>query len=270
MRLSVATVPSLRLYIFYRVIVAITANAFFGASSASISDVFGRGSAAFAEATSRVQRFALMAMLTGTYAGRFVKEPQHAFAAVGCMQLLAAACVGLCVTETLPAKGTMDWSLNTVSPLSSWSFFRKSKALAVLAVLCTAMELPSHVNIDAVYRRQKFGERWGNERDSSQMVVYQIAGVLSTFFRAPLIAKLGQQGACRLEAWCTVIMNLNNALAWRPSLLYLNPLLCVFQCGGLAQLGEQTVSCSNRFLVTSFHAIKKTRYPHLQALEETG
>ena len=36
-------------------------------------------------------------------------------------------------------------SRNTVSPLSSWSFFRKSKALAVLAVLCTAMEPPGHV-----------------------------------------------------------------------------------------------------------------------------
>ncbi|CAE7852716.1 unnamed protein product, partial [Symbiodinium sp. KB8] len=194
MRLSVATLPSLRLYIFYRVVVAITANAWFGASAASISDVFGRGSAAFAEATSRVQRYALLAMLTGTYAGRFVKEPQQAFAAVGFMQLLAAGCVGLCVTETLPSKGKMDWSLNTVSPLTSFSFFRKSKALTALAVLCTAMELPSHINIDAVYRRQKFGERWSNEQDSSQLVVYQISGVLSTLFRAQLIAKLGQQG----------------------------------------------------------------------------
>ena len=24
--------------------------------------------------------------------------------------------------------------------------------------------LPSHINIDAVYRRQKFGERWSNEQ----------------------------------------------------------------------------------------------------------
>eukprot|EP00439_Symbiodinium_sp_Y106_P051286 s596_g6.t2 len=234
MRLSVATLPSLRLYIFYRVVVAITANAWFGASAASISDVFGRGSAAFAEATSRVQRYALLAMLTGTYAGRFVKEPQQGFAAVGFMQLLAAGCVGLCVTETLPSKGKMDWSLNTVSPLASFSFFRKSKALTALAVLCTAMELPSHINIDAVYRRQKFGERWSNEQDSSQLVVYQISGVLSTLFHTRLIAKLGQQGACRLDAWCTVIMNLNNALAWHPRLLYLNPLLGVFQCGGLS------------------------------------
>ena len=31
----------------------------------------------------------------------------------------------------------------------------------------------------------------------------QIAGVLSTFFRTNLIAKLGQQTACRLDAWCT-------------------------------------------------------------------
>ncbi|CAE7209749.1 unnamed protein product [Symbiodinium natans] len=226
MRLSVAALPSLRLYIFYRVIVAITANAWFGASAASISDVFGRGSVAFAEATSRVQRFALLAMLAGTYTGRFVKEPQRAFAAVGFMQLLAAGCVGLCVTAPQLEEAAAECR-NTVSPLTSLSFFRKSRALTALAVLSTVMELPSHVNIDAVYRRQKFGAGWSNEQDSSQMVAQQISGVLSTFFRTRLIAKLGQQGACRVDAWCTVLMNLNNALAWHPRLLYLNPLLSV-------------------------------------------
>ena len=29
--------------------------------------------------------------------------------------------------------------------------------------------LPDHVNIDAVYRRQKFGALWSNQQDSSQM-----------------------------------------------------------------------------------------------------
>lgn len=73
-RFCLAVSPSLKLYMFYRALVSITGNAWLSASSAALGDVFGRGTARFAEASSRVQRFALLAMMLGTFAGHILQQ----------------------------------------------------------------------------------------------------------------------------------------------------------------------------------------------------
>ena len=76
-------------YIAYRTLVSLTGNAWLSASSAALQDVYGRGSQAFALASSRVQRCALLAMMAGTYAVRWLR-PRPAFGLVALLQLLAA------------------------------------------------------------------------------------------------------------------------------------------------------------------------------------
>lgn len=226
-RFCLAVSPSLKLYMFYRALVSITGNAWLSASSAALGDVFGRGTARFAEASSRVQRFALLAMMLGTFAGRWVKEPQKAFALVGTLQVMAAGAVG-CMKESLMSQSKFQrvWF---------WSVFRRSKALFALAVLSTAMELPDHVaTLDQVFRRQKFPKLWTASMESTHMLLLQIAGVFHTFLRARILKHLDSASACRLDNWCNALCFLNNAFSTRPSLLALNPLLSCFQCGGLS------------------------------------
>lgn len=226
-RFCLAISPSLKLYMFYRALVSVTGNAWLSASSAALGDVFGRGTARFAEASSRVQRFALLAMMLGTFAGRWVKEPRKAFALVGTLQVIAAGAVG-CMKESLMSQSKFQrvWF---------WSVFRRSKALFALAVLSTAMELPDHVaTLNQVFRRQKFPKLWTASVESTHMLLLQIAGVCHTFLRTRILKHLDSASACRLDNWCNALCFLNNAFSTRPSLLALNPLFSCFQCGGLS------------------------------------
>ncbi|CAE8688976.1 unnamed protein product, partial [Polarella glacialis] len=93
-----------------------------------------------------------------------------------------------------------------------------------LAILSALRELPMYLNIDAVYRRQKFAT-WGSEQESTLMVLYQVAGFLSTFLRTRLMETLGLEGCIR---------NLINAAAFQPGMLQVTPLLGMLQCGGSA------------------------------------
>ena len=229
-RLWLARRPSLPFYMFYRALVSITGNAWLSASSAALSDVFGRGTNAYAEATSRVQRFALLAMMAGTvFGGRWLRSPHQAFALVGIMQLMAMMAVG-CMKECMsvvnkPLSRTMNF----------WSFFRQSKALFALGVLSTAMELPEHVaTLDQVFRRQRFPQLWTASVESTHLLLLQVAGVLHTFLRTRILRKLTFASAVRLENWCATIGFLNNAFAQHPWCLALNPLLSCLQCGGLS------------------------------------
>ncbi|CAE8587888.1 unnamed protein product, partial [Polarella glacialis] len=126
-----------------------------------------------------------------------------------------------------------DWSLSKISPLSFLAFFRQSKALRALAILSALRELPMYLNIDAVYRRQKFAT-WGSEQESTLMVLYQVAGFLSTFLRTRLMETLGLEGCIRLDGWISALVNLINAAAFQPGMLQVTPLLGMLQCGGSA------------------------------------
>ncbi|CAJ1385750.1 unnamed protein product [Effrenium voratum] len=224
-RLWLAAAPSLPVYLFYRVLVSVTGTAWFGASAAAMSDVFGRGTPGFAEASSRVRRFALVAMMAGTYSGRMIKAPRHAFAIVGLVQLLALSTVG-CMKETLKAPAARPQG-------SFWSFFRQSQALLGFAVLNTAMELPGHVgNLSQVLRRQRF-RHWTTAAESTHVLLLQVAAVVSTYLR-PRVLELGFASAARLDCWCGALISLNSALAPAAVFLALNPVLACLQCGDLA------------------------------------
>lgn len=172
-------------YIAYRTLVSLTGNAWLSASSAALQDVYGRGSQAFALASSRVQRCALLAMMAGTYAVRWLR-PRPAFGLVALLQLLAAGVVA-CMKETLvPEPQAGAWKI------SFWSFFRASAASArpcrqpgesrrlwALGLLSTALELPEHVaTLDVVTRRQRFA--WSSALESTHILQLQVAGVMHT------------------------------------------------------------------------------------------
>eukprot|EP00434_Breviolum_minutum_P032168 symbB.v1.2.028449.t1/scaffold3018.1/size141128/1 len=140
LRLCLAAAPSLKLYMLYRSMVSITGNAWLNASTSALSDIFGRGTVQFAEASSRVQRFALLAMMFGTFSSRWLSEPRRAFAIVGLLQVLAAGAVA-CMKESLKVQVV---GVKRAERVWFWSVFRRSKALWLLALLSTVMELPEH------------------------------------------------------------------------------------------------------------------------------
>lgn len=232
LRLSLAAAPSLKLYMLYRSMVSITGNAWLNASSSALSDIFGRGTVQFAEASSRVQRFALLAMMFGTFSSRWLSEPRRAFAIVGLLQVLAAGAVA-CMKESLKVQGPVG--AKRAERVWFWSVFRRSKALWLLALLSTVMELPEHVcNLDEVFRRQRFPKLWTPQIESTHLLLLQIAGVIHTFLRTRLLKHLDFASAVRLDNWCNALSFLNNAFCTKPSFLALNPLLSCFQCGGLS------------------------------------
>jgi len=232
-RLSLALRPSLGAYFAYRVLTTITGPAFMGATLAAVSDLHGPGTQSSAAASSMVQRYALLSMLLGTYLGRIVKSSRLAFVLCGSLQLTAVGVAGLALQETLPVRSKMDWSLRGLSPTAALAVYGRSRALAALGALATLRELAGYVNIHAVYRRQRFAE-YGREQESTQMILMQVCGFLSTFLRVPLMDGLGLRASTRLHAWCDVAVNMISALAPRAELLYLNPVVSLLQCGGLS------------------------------------
>mmetsp|Transcript_35326 Transcript_35326/g.71415 ORF Transcript_35326/g.71415 Transcript_35326/m.71415 type:complete len:289 (-) Transcript_35326:112-978(-) len=232
-RLTLALRPSLGAYLAYRVLTTITGPAFFGATVASLGDLYGRGTQGFAAASSTVQRYALLSMITGSYLGRLIKSPRLAFVACGALQLTSVGALAAAAQETLAVRQKMDWSLRGISPTAFLAVYGRSRALASLAVFAALRELAGYVNINAVYRRQRF-TAYGREQESTEMILSQVVGFFSTFLRVPLMNRLGLKGATRLHAWCDVAANLNNALAPRVELFYLNPLINLLQCGGIS------------------------------------
>merc|ERR1719353_1422177 len=165
-RLGLASRPSLLLYFMLRVVVSITGPAFYLASTAAIVHLDCHGTPANTEASSLVSRYALLASIIGTRVGQRIETPTYPFMLCGGLQLVAVAALSTFMPETLPVCSPMEWSVRRASPFLFVDFFRHSRPLTALAVLTMLRALPSYLNIDAVYRRQRFGVAYGREQES--------------------------------------------------------------------------------------------------------
>lgn len=229
-RLAIAARPSLATYVCYRVLVAVTGPVWLRAVGAAMGDLYGRGTKEFAVANAALSRYALLASMGGTYAGRMIESPQKAFAVSGALQLSAAAIVAAAARETLAVRVRMSWSLKRISPVSFLMLFRRSRALIALAVCSTLRELPMYMNVSGVYRRQRFPE-YGHAQEATSMFLFQVGTFLNTFAGVRIMDGLGLEGATRLSCWCSAASMLTSAYAPRMELLYLGAVFPVFQCG---------------------------------------
>lgn len=233
LRLGIAASPSLAAYTAYRVVASLATQAWMQGCMASIGDLYGRGTAEYVAATGFLSRCALAGSIFTTYCGRFIADPRKAFAIAGSLQLVAVSVLYVIVPETLVTRKSMDWSLRQLSPIAFASVFSRSRALMALAVLKTVREMPNHINLAAVYRRQRF-PGYGPAQESTNHILFQAAMFASTYVRMPLMEALGLRGAAALDAWCSVATFCNSAFAPRPEFLYLNSLFMMMQCGDTA------------------------------------
>jgi MFS family permease len=190
MRLRLAYAPSLSFYFMYRVITGVSMQLFMRSMMASLGDIYGRGTRASTLATSRVERYALLSLVSASYFARWIKNDRINVAICGCLQLVVGALMAVVGRETLHSSSVVAMTWRANNPLSFVAFFLRSPPLLALFFLRTLRELPMYCNIHEVFRRQRF-TGWGREQQSNHMILGQVAMLVGTATRPRLMDWVG-------------------------------------------------------------------------------
>ncbi len=253
MRIWLALNPSKTTYTTYRIVAGLVAIPWFPAYRATFSDLFNRGSDQYVQTMNNIENVSSILRLGSLYVVGNYLSAEQGYLASGIVSLLSGMAFYFFVEETLKDENrtAIQWK-KLRNPLSSLTFFSRSKDLINMAYLYVFKAIPDYNMTLGTYRRQKFG--WGMKEQSNQQMMMIIFSLSSPWMILRILNHFGAKGAFIFSHRLSALQKLYNMLNNNPSMMWVTVLISAFQfpetsfqrelancvkdCGGKKKIGE--------------------------------